>query len=122
MGTGRKERKRCVRATRPKTEDFNAGLKELGAGRWKEIARHFVKTRTGPQVASYAYKCGLTKSQQQLGEDPPKFNSGSWSEKEVEDFKTGLKELGPGRWTEIAQNFVKTRTGMQVSNYARKHG
>ncbi|KAG2382739.1 hypothetical protein C9374_005319 [Naegleria lovaniensis] len=48
-------------------------------------------------------------------------NDGSWTEKEHEDFVRGLNECGKGKWREIAEKFVKTRTRTQVASHAQKY-
>ncbi len=35
---------------------FLTGLKKLGKGRWREISRYYVPTRTSTQIASHAQK------------------------------------------------------------------
>lgn len=51
---------------RPWTEEehrvFLAGLKKLGKGDWRGIARNFVTTRTPTQVASHAQKYFLRQA------------------------------------------------------------
>ncbi|EFC38240.1 predicted protein [Naegleria gruberi] len=53
---------------------------------------------------------------QQIG-----INDGAWTEKEHADFMRGLNECGRGRWREIAENYVLTRTRTQVASHARKY-
>ncbi|KAF2285022.1 hypothetical protein GH714_035322 [Hevea brasiliensis] len=44
-----------------------------------------------------------------------------WTEEEHQMFLKGLKELGKGKWREISEMFVKTRTTTQVASHAQKH-
>ncbi|KAL9656243.1 hypothetical protein ABK040_007858 [Willaertia magna] len=47
-------------------------------------------------------------------------NGGSWSEREHQAFLLGLKECGYGKWREIADKYVKTRTRIQTSKKETK--
>lgn len=53
---------------------------------------------------------------QQIG-----INDGAWTDKEHADFMRGLNECGKGRWREIAEYYVLTRTRTQVASHARKY-
>jgi SHAQKYF class myb-like DNA-binding protein len=46
-------------------------------------------------------------------------NDGAWSELEHEDFLRGLSECGHGKWRNIAEMYVKTRTRVQVASHAQ---
>jgi len=48
-------------------------------------------------------------------------NDGPWTDQEHEDFLTGLKECGSGKWRDISEKFVKTRTRVQVASHAQKY-
>lgn len=48
-----------------------------------------------------------------------KINKGKWTKEEHDNFIKGYKMLGK-RWTMIAEHYVKSRTGTQVTSYARK--
>jgi SHAQKYF class myb-like DNA-binding protein len=48
-------------------------------------------------------------------------NDGSWSETEHNAFLLGLKECGKGKWRDIAEKYVKTRTRTQVASHAQKY-
>jgi SHAQKYF class myb-like DNA-binding protein len=48
-------------------------------------------------------------------------NDGAWSDKEHEDFLKGLEECGFGKWRAISEQFVKTRTRVQVASHAQKY-
>ncbi|KAJ9177002.1 hypothetical protein P3X46_012258 [Hevea brasiliensis] len=48
-------------------------------------------------------------------------NGKPWTEEEHQMFLKGLKELGKGKWREISEMFVKTRTTTQVASHAQKH-
>ncbi|KAK9837012.1 hypothetical protein WJX81_006868 [Elliptochloris bilobata] len=56
LGKQRRERKKGVAWTEEEHIAFLAGLRELGKGQWREIAKHFVPSRTSTQVASHAQK------------------------------------------------------------------
>ncbi|KAK4715928.1 hypothetical protein R3W88_014266 [Solanum pinnatisectum] len=44
-----------------------------------------------------------------------------WSEDEQRAFLIGLDKLGKGNWTQIAKEFVPTRTPTQVASHAQKY-
>ncbi|XP_015075285.1 transcription factor DIVARICATA-like [Solanum pennellii] len=44
-----------------------------------------------------------------------------WSEEEHRAFLCGLEELGTGNWSEIAKQFVPSRTRTQISSHAQKY-
>ncbi|KAG2385949.1 hypothetical protein C9374_003098 [Naegleria lovaniensis] len=48
-------------------------------------------------------------------------NQGAWSEREHQAFLKGLQELGYGKWREIADRYVKTRTRIQVASHSQKY-
>jgi SHAQKYF class myb-like DNA-binding protein len=48
-------------------------------------------------------------------------NDGPWTEQEHEDFLIGLKECGSGKWRDISEKYVKTRTRVQVASHAQKY-
>ena len=48
-------------------------------------------------------------------EEQIEMKSGLWSEAEHNAFLEGIKALGVSKWKEIAEQYVKTRTGVQVS-------
>jgi SHAQKYF class myb-like DNA-binding protein len=48
-------------------------------------------------------------------------NDGPWTDQEHEDFLLGLQECGSGKWRDIAEKFVKTRTRVQVASHAQKY-
>lgn len=50
-----------------------------------------------------------------------KINDGQWSEDEHKRFLEGLRVCGKGKWRAIADNFVKTRTRIQVASHAQKY-
>ena len=47
---------------------------------------------------------------------------GSFTEIEIAQFKAGLKNLGHGQWSEIANHYVKSRSRFQIREYARSLG
>nr|XP_004239479.1 transcription factor DIVARICATA-like [Solanum lycopersicum] len=44
-----------------------------------------------------------------------------WSEEEHRAFLCGLEKLGTGNWSEIAKQFVPSRTRTQISSHAQKY-
>jgi SHAQKYF class myb-like DNA-binding protein len=48
------------------------------------------------------------------------YKKGRWSKDEHERFLLGLKILGKGKWVEIAEKFVITRSRVQVASHAQK--
>jgi SHAQKYF class myb-like DNA-binding protein len=48
-------------------------------------------------------------------------NDGPWTDREHDDFLIGLKECGSGKWRDIAEKFVRTRTRVQVASHAQKY-
>eukprot|EP01080_Neovahlkampfia_damariscottae_P004748 gene4748-8330_t len=50
-----------------------------------------------------------------------KFQIGHWTDAEHQAFLKGLKELGRGRWSEIAEHYVPTRSRVQVASHAQKY-
>jgi SHAQKYF class myb-like DNA-binding protein len=48
-------------------------------------------------------------------------NDGAWSDKEHELFLLGLEKCGKGRWRDIAEYYVRTRTRTQVASHAQKY-
>ncbi|KAH0754240.1 hypothetical protein KY290_024510 [Solanum tuberosum] len=55
-------------------------------------------------------------------EDSASRNKGKrWSEDEHRAFLSGLEKLGSGNWTEIAKQFVPSRTKTQISSHAQKY-
>ncbi|GAB2289561.1 hypothetical protein Dimus_023871 [Dionaea muscipula] len=57
-----RERKRGVPWTEEEHKRFLIGLKKLGKGDWRGIAKNFVMTRTPTQVASHAQKYFIRRS------------------------------------------------------------
>ncbi len=49
-------RKIAVPWTKDEHDAFLRGMEHFGRGRWKDVSRHFVPTRTPTQVASHAQK------------------------------------------------------------------
>lgn len=47
--------------------------------------------------------------------------SRAWSAREHADFVRGLEVFGKGKWKQIADRFVKTRTATQVASHAQKY-
>ncbi|KAF0984181.1 hypothetical protein FDP41_007358 [Naegleria fowleri] len=68
-------------------------------------------------ISNDTSKIKFVKAQHQLRG----INDGSWTEKEHEDFVRGLNECGKGKWREIAEKYVKTRTRTQVASHAQKY-
>ncbi len=56
------------------------------------------------------------KSQNEELKNDLKIETGPWSEEENLLFMEGVKHLGKGKRKEIAQQYVKTRTRVQVIN------
>ncbi|KAL5067057.1 hypothetical protein RYX36_017944 [Vicia faba] len=54
-------RKKVKQWTKNEHKEFLVGLQTVGKGKWKDIARHYVKTKTSTQVASHAQKYFLRK-------------------------------------------------------------
>ncbi|CAN6173962.1 unnamed protein product [Urochloa humidicola] len=48
-------------------------------------------------------------------------NKGFWSMEEHRQFLLGLLVYGRGKWKSISQDFVKTRTPVQISSHAQKY-
>ncbi|KAL9653852.1 hypothetical protein ABK040_012913 [Willaertia magna] len=48
-------------------------------------------------------------------------NDGPWTEEECLQFEKGLRECGKGKWSQIATEYVKTRTRVQVASHAQKY-
>ena len=84
-------------------------------GKWKEIAEQYVKTRNAQQVKSHYHYYALRRAAAQKEEDETR-NTGWWSEAEHNALSEGIEALGVGKWKEIAEQYVKTRTGVQVCN------
>jgi len=57
----------------------------------------------------------VNSEHQQLG-----INDGPWTEVEHANFIEGLKIEGRGKWRDIAEKYVKTRTRTQVASHAQK--
>uniref|UniRef100_A0A7S3CVK0 MYB transcription factor n=1 Tax=Palpitomonas bilix TaxID=652834 RepID=A0A7S3CVK0_9EUKA len=55
-GAGEMESRKGMAWTEEEHTQFLLGLQECGKGEWRAIAKSFVKTRTGTQVASHAQK------------------------------------------------------------------
>lgn len=48
------------------------------------------------------------------------YKKGRWSKDEHERFLEGIRRLGKGRWAEIAERFVISRSRVQVASHAQK--
>ena len=51
--------------------------------------------------------------------DNTKYNTGTWTRTEHEQFVKGLEEVGKN-WKEIAESYVKTRKRTQIASHAQK--
>ncbi|CAK8540415.1 unnamed protein product [Lathyrus sativus] len=56
QSSNRENRKKVKQWTKNEHKAFLAGLKTAGKGKWKDISRNYVKTKTSTQVASHAQK------------------------------------------------------------------
>ncbi|XP_058726899.1 transcription factor MYB1R1-like [Vicia villosa] len=54
-------RKKVKQWTKDEHKAFLVGLQTMGKGKWKDISRNYVKTKTSTQVASHAQKFFLRK-------------------------------------------------------------
>ena len=46
--------------------------------------------------------------------------TGEWSLEEHQQYIRGLHEVGPGKWVEIARDYVPSRTSTQVASHNQK--
>jgi len=98
---------------------FLTGLEREGKGNWTAIANNYVKTKTPGQVQNHAQTYFDRLQRVEKGQSVGVHKL--WTNAEHEQFLHGLKTHGKGRWKEISENFVPTKTPGQVRTHAKAY-